>query len=259
MRSVHMAAVVSHLKAAEGQFELVLQSEVVAQNAEAGQFVQIRMPQTDDPLFCRPFSIYKCDKQANTFSIIYLVRGTVTKKLVGLHAGDTLQVVGPLGKGYSPQPADLSICVVGGVGAPPVYSLLPHLHGHVVVINGARSSELLICRQSFKESGIEYIECTDDGSAGQKGTVLKPLERLLDGHTGRAVVYTCGSTAMMKAVAASASEHAVPCQVSMETLMPCGIGVCLGCAVKIKIDCGYEYKRACADGPVFDAEEVIWE
>ncbi len=259
MRSVHMATVVSHIKVAMGQFELVLQSEVVAQNAEAGQFVQIRMPQTDDPLFCRPFSVYKSDKQANTFSIIYLVRGTVTKRLVGLREGDTLQVVGPLGKGYSPQPADLSICVVGGVGTPPVYSLLPHLHGHVVVINGARNSDLLICRQSFADANIEYIECTDDGSAGQKGTVLKPLERILNGYTGRAIVYTCGSTAMMKAVAACAKEHAVPCQVSMETLMPCGIGVCLGCAVKIKTECGFEYKRACADGPVFDADEVIWE
>lgn len=259
MRSVHMAEVISHTKAAEGQYELVIKSEMVAQNAVAGQFVQIRMPHANDPLFCRPFSIYKCDKQANTFSIIYLVRGTVTKRLVGLAVGDTLQIVGPLGNGYQPQQTDLSICVVGGVGAPPVYSLLPQLTGHVVVINGARSEELLICRQSFATAGIEYIECTDDGSAGIKGSVLKPLERILAEIKGTAMVYTCGSTAMMKAVAASAQDHSVKCQVSMETLMPCGIGVCLGCAVKIRTECGFEYKRACADGPVFDSEEVIWE
>lgn len=259
MRSVHMAEVRRHAKAAEGQYELVLQSDMVAQNAVAGQFVQIRMPFSEDPLFCRPFSIYKCDKQSNTFSIIYLVRGTVTRRLVGLKEGDLLQVVGPLGNGYQPKQADLSICVVGGVGAPPVYSLLPYLSGHVVVINGARSADLLICRQSFGEADIEYIECTDDGSAGCKGNVMAPLRRLLDTYKGRTMIYTCGSTVMMKAVAAYAQEQSIPCQVSMETLMPCGIGVCLGCAVKIKTECGFEYKRACADGPVFSSEEVIWE
>ena len=88
---------------------------------------------------------------------------------------------------------------------------------------------------------------------------MKPLTRLLGEVTGRTMVYTCGSTAMMKAVAQCSEEHAVSCQVSMETLMPCGIGVCLGCAVKIKTDYGFEYKRACADGPVFNSEEVIWE
>lgn len=202
--------------------------------------------------------------------MVYLVRGTFTQLLAHKKPGDTVFVVGPLGNRFCvPQPANeiLHLLVAGGVGAPPLYLLAEELvqtgisRQRIIVVNGARRHDLLVCQEHFVELGVRLLTVTEDGSAGIKGKVTDALKSLQEQDSlpvSRCQVYACGPSAMLEAVAKFARKHHLPCQVSMETMMPCGLGVCLGCAVKVHTPDGKDYRRACVDGPIFDAAEVVW-
>jgi dihydroorotate dehydrogenase electron transfer subunit len=183
------------------------------------------------------------------------------KKLVG----QTLSVVGPLGNWYvpDPRPEVTHVMVAGGVGAPPLYFLADEIHrkAAVIVINGARTRSLLVGIEEFNELGVDMQFTTDDGSFGLKGFVTDALRLLLTQREGPFHIYTCGPTGMLRAVSDIAVPRGIPCQVSVETMMPCGVGVCMGCVVKIKdnSEAGYSNLRSCYEGPVFQAEEIIWD
>src|SRR5262249_6836615 len=149
------------------------------------------------------------------------------------------------------------IMVAGGVGAPPLYFLAEQMRdrSNVTVINGARTRNLLVGVNEFAELGVDLRFTTDDGSLGQKGIVTDALVQILEEHSGPVHIYTCGPTGMLRAVADIANARNIPCQVSVETMMPCGVGVCMGCVVKIKDDseAGYSNLRSCYEGPVFQA------
>nr|WP_246386087.1 hypothetical protein [Armatimonas rosea] len=158
--------------------------------------------------------------------------------------------------------------VGGGYGVPPLNFLAKTIKAanpsaKVTLIYGARSANLLVGDDGLREAGVEIIACTDDGSLGVKGRVTDGLAPLLappilgaGGASGGACVYTCGPTPMMRAVAELCMAHNTPCQVSMETPMPCGIGICVGCVLK-KAD--GTFSRTCTDGPVYPATEVTWQ
>ncbi len=132
----------------------------------------------------------------------------------------------------------------------------------VAVVNGARTRNLLVAAQEFEELGVDLHVTTDDGSHGLQGVVTDALLNLLEEATGPVQVYTCGPTAMLRAVGDLCVARSVPCQISVETMMPCGLGVCMGCVVKIKdaeSPTGFNYLRSCYEGPVFRAEEILWE
>jgi dihydroorotate dehydrogenase electron transfer subunit len=261
--------ILAHERLAEFEYELTVEAPQIAEEARPGQFMQILYDQTYNPFTRRPFSVYRVDKAAGTFSIVYLARGVFTQGLRNKQVGQRLSVVGPLGNWYvaDPAPNVTHVLVGGGVGAPPLYffaeelSREPGVGAQLRVINGARSREHLVGVHEFDALGVDVTYTTDDGSFGRKGVVTDALAELLD-IAGAAHVYTCGPTAMLRAVGDLCLSRGTPCQVSVETMMPCGLGVCMGCVVKIRDDkneAGWSYLRSCYEGPVFRADEILWE
>jgi dihydroorotate dehydrogenase electron transfer subunit len=264
------APIIAHEQLADFEYEMTLLAPEVVQEARPGQFMQVLYDQTYNPFTRRPFSVYRVDPDKGTFSIVYLARGVFTLGMRKKQVGQTLSVVGPLGNWFQPDPRlDVThIMVAGGVGAPPLYFLAQQMscgdgpECTLAVVNGARTKSLLVGIQEFGELGVDVHFTTDDGSHGLKGIVTDQLLPMLDSAAGPVHVYTCGPTAMMRAVAEICLARGVPCQVSLETVMPCGLGVCMGCVVKIKdagSATGFNYLRSCYEGPVFRADEVIWE
>jgi dihydroorotate dehydrogenase electron transfer subunit len=243
-------------------------SPEIANAARPGQFIQIRYDETLNPYSRRPFSVFRVDPEKGTFSIVYLARGSFTQGLRTKHAGDHLSVVGPLGNAFEPDPSPgvRHVLVAGGVGAPPLYLLAwdlvrRGLRDRVTIINGARSRTLLVGVHEMEALGVDLRLTTDDGSVGTQGIVTERLAEVID-EGAPVTVYTCGPTPMLRAVGTLCVERGVPCKVSVETVMPCGLGVCMGCVVKLRdasVEEGFVYRRSCTDGPVFDAAEIIWE
>ena len=206
---------------------------------------------------------------AGSFAVVYLVRGAFTRGMAELPVGGTVSAVGPLGGAFSrPASAEATaVMVAGGVGAPPLYFHASELVrtgfpvDRITVINGARTASMLIAGDDFVALGVDARITTDDGSAGVRGLVTDELRRMLDAGPVSSVC-ACGPTPMLRAVADVCAASSTPCQISVETLMPCGMGVCMGCVVKRRdpaSETGFSYARACHDGPVFDAQELIWE
>jgi dihydroorotate dehydrogenase electron transfer subunit len=264
------ALILSHTQLNDLEYEILMECPEIAREARPGQFIQILYDQTYNPYTRRPFSVYKTDPEKGLLSIVYLARGVFTNGLRDKHAGHKLSLVGPLGNSFEPEDTSgiTHILVAGGVGAPPLYFLAHQMlktgnfAGSISVINGARTRNLLVAVNEFSELGVDLHFTTDDGSLGARGIVTDTLRELIEQKNGRVSVYTCGPTPMLRAVSYVCLEKKVPCQVSVETMMPCGLGVCMGCVVKIRdteSEDGFVYKRSCQDGPVFHAEDILWD
>ncbi len=244
-----------------------------------GQFLMIRLPQCDDPLLGRPFALYDTVLDSAGvpvgIDVVYLVVGKMTRLLADCRAGDRLDVWGPLGNGFSPVPVKHLIMVAGGIGQTPFLALgRQHLgrrnYGEsqqaiavsesATLCYGVRRKDLLAGEKDFRECGIDLRISSDDGSIGHHGLVTDVLAQSLDEHsTADCRIACCGPEPMMEAVAKLALDRGVRCEVSLETPMACGIGICFSCVVKTKqTDGDWDYKRTCVDGPVFDAEKVVW-
>jgi dihydroorotate dehydrogenase electron transfer subunit len=230
--------------------------------AKPGQFVMLGSAGQRDPLLRRPFSIHKLlisDDIIQGFELLYKVMGTATASLAKHKPGDIVDVLGPLGSGFIiPSRAKRVFVVAGGVGVAPLVFLISDLHrkhadlsGYQVFIGG-RTQEDLLCSNEFTDLGVSVLTTTDDGSAGDQCLVTHPLEKALD-RTLADVIVACGPMNMLACVAGIAEKHQVPCQVSIETMMACGMGACLGCAVPSRTETQH-YLHACMDGPVFPAE-----
>lgn len=266
MRHQVQCKVLAHNQVGPSEYRLVLGAEGIARDACPGQFVQLLYGQPYGPTMRRPFSIFETDPAKGSFSVVYMTRGSFTQGMTQVRVGEMVSAVGPLGNAFTPSPAAgvRHLLVAGGVGAPPIRFFAESLCGlgasEVVVINGARSATHLIATHELQSLPISLVTMTDDGSAGQKGLVTAALAGEVS-NGGPCAVYACGPTPMLRAVAGLCMERGVPCQVSVETVMPCGVGVCMGCVLKVRdeqAESGFTYKRACCDGPVFEASEVIW-
>lgn len=249
-------------------FHIRLSDGRIARSSRPGHFVQLRCSDSQEPLMRRPFSVLAADAESGTFDIVYLVRGDFTRGLARLREGDTVSVVGPLGRGLFCEPPQgrKPLLVAGGVGAPPLAFLATHLRrGNpdmpITVINGARTATQLVAMEEFENAHAHIHVTTDDGSAGARGTVITVLSELVSDCEDY-TVYACGPEPMLKAVGDFCIQRGLPCQLSLETVMHCGVGVCMGCAVKVRSDQtneGYIYVRACYEGPVFRAEDILWD
>jgi dihydroorotate dehydrogenase electron transfer subunit len=212
------------------------------------------------------------------FSLLYVLVGRGTALLQKMQAGQSLSVVGPLGTAFDlgESPDDEHVIVAGGCGAAPLHFLCDEICRKfgcekVTALTGGRGKESVLCEAEFRAQGVEVGVSTDDGSYGCKGLVTELLTQHLQRATRNAQrgtrVYSCGPHAMMKEVARISREAGVSsCQVSLENNMACGIGVCMGCVQKIKgaraggtSGGDWHYERVCADGPVFNAEDIIWD
>lgn len=274
-----IAPIISNREIAPGYFLLDVKMPGARQTVVPGQFFNIKITSGITPLLRRPFSAHKIEKDA--VKILYKVVGQATTMLRDKKCGDTLDILGPLGNGFSIPAAGrrgTAFLVGGGHGVAPLYALAERLKGHtdITVLIGGRSREHIIGAGEFRKLGAEVLVATDDGSSGHRGFVTDILEGQLrrifdakkggvlydrgytknDAHTRRsAAVYACGPAPMLSAVSKIAEGYTTPCQVSVEEYMGCGTGICMGCA----IDTTSGKKLVCRDGPVFNGKDIVWK
>lgn len=233
-----------------------------------GQFLTIRVSNTTVPLLRRPFAVSNFDKKTNIASFIYQKRGVGTEILVGKKANGQLDVLGPLGSSFPLLDAvDSYIVVAGGVGLGPMLYTAKTLLEHgkqVLFVLGCRDKSFLpddklfgnIFDSSLLLREDTFVICTDDGSHGFHGTTVDFLKTLEADVVNRSAVFACGPTPMLKGCHEFSVENKNFCYVSMEQVMACGIGACMGCVIKIHGE--KKYARVCKEGPVFESEAIQW-
>ena len=253
------AAVTSQVQLAEGIYDLRLAAGEIAAQAVPGQFVSL-YSKDGSRLLPRPISLCGIDKEKGELRLVYRVAGAGTKEFSALTAGDTIDVLGPLGNGFPLLEGKKAFLIGGGIGIPPMLELakaLSKVNGGEMVqsVIGYRDSHMFL-KEEF-EPYAKVVIATDDGSVGTKGNVIDAIrEEELEADT----LYACGPMPMLRGVKAYAEEKDILAQVSLEEKMACGIGACLGCVCQSKEKDSHSHvnnKRVCKDGPVFDAREII--
>ncbi len=256
-----LLAVIENRHISGANYKLTLAGPEIAAAARPGQFVMVRLVGGLTPFLPRPFSIHRINNENGVLEILYKVIGQGTRQMSRLSAGDRLDVVGPLGKGFRTEQRPESISLVaGGIGVAPLVFLADHLAAaafppdRVDVLIGGAGQEDVLCRRDFADLGMNVLTATDDGSQGYHGLVTRLFEKRI-GDKAPDMAFACGPPAMLREMAGISAARKIPCQVSIETIMACGMGACLGCAVKSHDDPG-SYKHACRDGPVFFSTEI---
>jgi dihydroorotate dehydrogenase electron transfer subunit len=258
----------------QGLYKITFHGQI-AEQAKPGQFVAVKTSGTNDPLLRRPISIAGIDKKTGETTLYYRVKGQGTALMSHLQAGTYLDVLGPLGNGFSlshperQMPTEV-ILVAGGIGIFSLYSLLEYLlqsslfrEVPVRVLWGGLDKAFLECASTdllYQLPKDSIVFCTMDGSLGHKGLVTEPLEQHLSaGQTPRPLVAACGPRVMLQAVAELCDKLGVHSEVCMEEHMACGLGACLGCSCQVKDSTGQIARsRVCCDGPVYFGKEVVW-
>jgi dihydroorotate dehydrogenase electron transfer subunit len=240
-------------------------SSQLASIANPGQFVMIRLgKEIRDPLLRRPFSIHNIQGNGRVL-ILYKVVGTVTSMMTSLKKDDNISVIGPLGKGFPlPQPDEKTILVAGGMGVAPLFFLIQTLKkiqkNNITVLLGFSTSQEVILVDRLKDQNVDLFFTTEDGSLGARGLVTDLLDQNFGREiSGNPVIYACGPVSMLKKVAQKAYNSNLKCYVSLECCMACGLGICLGCAIKAADGQGSSYYYVCKDGPVFPHHVIDWE
>jgi len=249
----------------------------IAERVVPGQFVMLRLPGTSDPLLGRPLALYDTVPGLGgtpaRLDIVYLAVGKMTRRLATSERGAPLVVWGPLGNGFPPTATDHLVMVAGGIGQTPFLALASEYLGlkrygspprcvpraaRVTFLYGVKSAEYLAGVEDFRRLGIEVRISTEDGSAGYHGLVTALIEPAIAESPSPCRIVCCGPERMMEATAALSRQLGVPCQVSLESPMACGIGACFSCVAKVRGRGGepWDYRRTCVEGPVFDAEEI---
>ena len=255
------ARIINNTNINSNYFHCILEAEGVAREALPGQFINIKLNDNLDPLLRRPFSIHKT--KGKNIEVLYEVVGQGSKILSQKKAGELLDIIGPLGNGFSVLGSRLSVIVAGGMGVAPLLFLAEKLtqkakgktQNKTTVLIGARDKKQLLCEKEFMNLGCAVKIATDNGSTGLKGRVTDLLKNVLLGIGYEQVaIYACGPKPMLKEISIVARNQKIPAQISLEEHMACGIGACLGCVV----DTRQGFKRVCKDGPVFMADEIIW-
>ncbi len=234
-------------------YDMVLSFPRGAKEAKPGQFIAMYC-EDGTKLLPRPISICGIDAENGTLRVVYRIAGEGTRLFSKMKEGDSLEVLGPLGNGFTMK-EEKAIIVGGGIGIPPMLELAKQLSCEKTVVLGYRDE--LFLKEEF-DACTDVVVATEDGSCGTKGTVIDAInEANVDG----AVIYACGPMPMLKALAEYAEAHDMEAQISLEERMACGIGACLGCICKTKKKdhhTNVNNQRICKDGPVFDAKEVVF-
>ena len=218
----------------------------------AGQFLHVACGHSR--LLRRPISICSWDK--TTLRVVFEVRGEGTEWLSRRPVGHSLDVMGFLGNGFSMNPEGRYLLVGGGIGIPPMRGCAQYTQGRSTAILGGRSKDKIILKDCFEDECAKVLVATDDGSLGYHGFVDALVRQELSEDKHYDAVLACGPKPMLRNVAKVAEEFGVPCQVSMEERMGCGIGACLVCVCDMKDG---SRKHVCKNGPVFDSKEVNWD
>lgn len=254
--------ILSNKKAGPDYFKMTIRAPLIAKQARAGQFAHLRCDNGTGTLLRRPFSFHRINQ--NNFEILYKIVGRGTNLLAKKQKGDIIDVLGPLGNGFDT--LHNLILVAGGMGVAPLLALAEKSADRkkIAVLLGVKTKGSVLCAGDFKKLGVKLQIATDDGSQGYKGLVTDLLKKLLrarhpsaslgTGNAQRTTIYACGPKAMLKEIARISRRFRMPAYASLEEDMACGVGACLGCAVKTTAG----YKRVCKDGPVFNLQEIKW-
>lgn len=235
-------------------FSMWISDETIATNARPGQFISL-YSRDGSALLPRPISICEIDVEQGAIRLVFRIVGKGTKEFSGHKAGDSIEVMGPLGNGFTIE-GTKAILIGGGIGIPPMLQLAKTLKQQNIepqIVLGYRDE--LFLNEEFEQYGKVYIS-TEDGSVGTKGNVIDAIQA--EGIQGD-ILFACGPTPMLRGIQTYALETHIKAQLSMEEKMACGIGACLACVCKSKEKDSHSHvnnKRICKDGPVFYAEEV---
>ncbi len=253
-------------------FLLTVYCPPIADEIRPGQFVMLKVSENTFPLLRRPFSVFKNysashpeRKKRGWLLILYKKIGKGTEKMAELKKGQDVDVVGPLGNGFSlpPLPSSVPIIVIGGgIGVASLYSLAETLRScRWYVFLGARTKDDLLGDKDFKKlNPLKIFVATEDGSLGYKGTVIDLFlsQKKIFKEAGPPRIYSCGPPGMLKELAKAVRSEGMVCQASLEARMGCGFGACWGCVVKTN-DPDVPYQRVCKEGPVFDLGRIVWD
>lgn len=270
--SFHGATVLSNTLIAERTWRVEIQVPELARISQPGQFFMVRLPGRTDPLLGRPFALCDVLPDQIGIAIVHMVVGRVTGLLANIQPGDPLEIWGPLGQRF-PEPvagARRVALVAGGIGQTPFLAHVRELLGSqgfgghaprrrvetVDFVYGARTANLHAGVDSFRDAGAIVHLATDDGSAGIHGRVTD----VLSGLEKPDHVFGCGPEPMLHALAKQCVAMGIPCHLSLETPMACGLGICYSCVVKVRDDTsasGWDYRRVCIDGPTFAASDLV--
>ncbi len=239
--------IVSKREIAKNQVEMLLENKELAEEALPGQFVHINIG-SEAHILRRPISV--CDAYENITRIVFEIKGEGTKILSEKKEGEMIDLIGPLGNGFTVKPGQNAVVIGGGLGSFPLLYLAKKLDNPKIFL-GFRNKDMVCLEDDFKKCGEVQI-ATDDGSYGYHGFAIDLAREALDGCD---IIYACGPTPMLKAVKAMGEEKGIKTEISMEQRMGCGVGACLVCVCKTQSG----YDKVCQKGPVFDAKEVIFE
>lgn len=267
------ARILENVALAESTYRIRLHTPELARAVRPGQFFMLRLPRSSDPLLGRPFALYDTVLDATgapvAIDIVYLVVGKLTGLLATARPGEDVVVWGPLGNGFPDLTGvDHVALVAGGIGQTPFLAHARALLGgrgygeqaarrtaqRVSLYYGVRTASLAAGVEDFRAAGAEVYLASDDGSLGFRGYVTQLLEQ----HASPGHLVGCGPAPMLRTLADLARRRGVPCHVSLETPMACGVGICFSCVARVRTPDGWDYQRVCVDGPVFDAAALVW-
>jgi len=249
---------------------LALAAPAIAAATAPGQFLMVKAAHGHDPLLRRPFSVFEVlrDEHGAPAGVSILSKriGPSTSLIYDARPGDRIACLGPLGRPFAiVEPPDEAWMVAGGVGLAPFATLAEALRARGVrttLFYGARRAAELFYLDFFRALDVELALTTEDGSAGERGRIVAPLDRALTARpaNARVTIYACGPEGMLAAVAKTAAAHGRPCQVSVERIMGCGLGGCYSCVVPMRGNDGqFHHVRSCIAGPVLMGDAVRWD
>ena len=254
-----LAEIIRREQVAEDIYRFTVKAPDIAVASKPGQFVMVRTGEGLDPLLRRPFSVHQV-AEGGMVQILFKVIGKGTQALANMEVGRKLDVLGPIGRGFTIADDSQHFLVGGGIGIAPLFFLARGILKKsepfsIRVLLGARTKdEIGTMADDFEEMGLAVEIITEDGSLGRQGLVTELMTDLQQEKP--VMTYACGPHPMLRAVAGVCRKKNWDCQVSLETIMACGLAACLGCAVQRADMKGYVH--VCKDGPVFDMDEVAW-
>ena len=249
------STVIEQKMIADGICSMWLDAKEVAVQAKPGQFISV-YSNDKSRVLPRPISICEIDREKGTLRIVYRVVGKGTEEFSKAEAGDSFEILGPLGNGFPIEEAKGKkvLMIGGGIGVPPMLQTAKEIEGEAIIVSGYRNQDLFL-KEELESAGTLFI-ATEDGSVGTKGNVVDAIR---ENQIEADMMFACGPKPMLRALKNYALEKGIPCWISMEERMACGIGACLACVCQSKEVDDHSHvhnKRVCKDGPVFLATEV---